>query len=737
MEKLYLPTSSLNFNNIFSSETISPIAFYLKRNFGYKRFEPVAPNSFQNSILLYSHLPVFEISDNELDNYPMVIEIPKSMVSDKIKSVKYLDGIEIFQAACTIYLNPFEIKVYFQSEKHLSIALLKSEASLETKMVPVYKGCLSVLTNLPDSFKWYDDILDKIYDIDESKVYLEIERDIKINKIKGFAYCYLIGANSNLPFELLELKRTIKDLRNITSGLISIFQSQHNSDSKLNSKKLYNSKEANRKLEEFNLKIRRFITLAEKIDPQNVKKLDFEKVIFRKFGLKEDDFENIVNLLKSYKSSGETLYEHFNRAVQNSSQTVKSSFWISNIENLSLNVNSIFSKYESKGSNFRIDDVESVFSRTEEALSKYEESESTKNVRLGLSQAFAISNLRLTSIFDTQLKGKSEFYQMIINDLLDLQFDNIEHFKSSKADTARTFGKILKEFVEKVQSKDWTKCPERAYINSLLDNIESYQPFDIKSHQGEVLQSFSAFILKGDDLEKLKDSLINNNISDFRIGFGLWGATFGFASIPRTITNNFLTTESVYLRHFFKELFKQVLDYDLASNSPLQLMEKPLSVYKKADTDEGHINSIQKTSITQNSLSIDPVEPPKEPVKLFCPICGSDMVVRAGIHGEFYGCIKYSSTGCKGTRKLNDVSDTSTIQDKLSSIILEYVNRNGHCKTSDLIHSMNVNSLKGYNVRDIETFIKQNLGEELELKKIGNASAICKRDKRSLTLRLE
>jgi len=103
MGMLYLPTSSLNFNNIFSSETISPIGFYTKRNFGYKRFEPVEPNPFQNSILLYSQCPTFEIKDYEQDNYPMILEIPKSMIINSIRKVKVVDNIEIFQISSTIY----------------------------------------------------------------------------------------------------------------------------------------------------------------------------------------------------------------------------------------------------------------------------------------------------------------------------------------------------------------------------------------------------------------------------------------------------------------------------------------------------------------------------------------------------------------------------------------------------------------------------------------------------------
>ena len=66
--KLYIPTSSLNFNNILSSESISPCAFYPRRGFGFKRFEKVELNNLDNVILLYDKYPYFDIVDSQIEN---------------------------------------------------------------------------------------------------------------------------------------------------------------------------------------------------------------------------------------------------------------------------------------------------------------------------------------------------------------------------------------------------------------------------------------------------------------------------------------------------------------------------------------------------------------------------------------------------------------------------------------------------------------------------------------------
>ena len=54
--RLYIPTCTLNFNNILSSESISPLGFYARRGFGNKRFYPVFANDKEQVILLYSNI---------------------------------------------------------------------------------------------------------------------------------------------------------------------------------------------------------------------------------------------------------------------------------------------------------------------------------------------------------------------------------------------------------------------------------------------------------------------------------------------------------------------------------------------------------------------------------------------------------------------------------------------------------------------------------------------------------
>ena len=124
--KLYIPTCTLNFNNIFSTESISPAAFYLKRDFGIKRYYKVEANNLDNVVLLYTKYPHFSASEGDMENSPLVLEIDtEDYVSDKFQKVYGQDGVDVYICKSTIYFNPFHFKVFFQSWQDRQSVLTK------------------------------------------------------------------------------------------------------------------------------------------------------------------------------------------------------------------------------------------------------------------------------------------------------------------------------------------------------------------------------------------------------------------------------------------------------------------------------------------------------------------------------------------------------------------------------------------------------------------------------------
>ena len=84
MKKLYIPTSTLNFNNILSSESISPKAFYAIRGFGYSRWQEVEENNQENVVLLYEEPFEFTRPASDVEDHPMLVEITRSDERDGV-----------------------------------------------------------------------------------------------------------------------------------------------------------------------------------------------------------------------------------------------------------------------------------------------------------------------------------------------------------------------------------------------------------------------------------------------------------------------------------------------------------------------------------------------------------------------------------------------------------------------------------------------------------------------------
>ena len=121
MEKRYIPTTSLNFNNVLSSESISPKAFYQKRGFGYIRWFSIPENDIDNVILLYKSLSSFVREKGDMEDHPLLIEI--YLEEDVLSSLKPINE-NVDCCDHTIYLTPWSTRfIFFQSMTKRSLCL--------------------------------------------------------------------------------------------------------------------------------------------------------------------------------------------------------------------------------------------------------------------------------------------------------------------------------------------------------------------------------------------------------------------------------------------------------------------------------------------------------------------------------------------------------------------------------------------------------------------------------------
>lgn len=88
--KLFIPTTTLNIDNILSTECIAPLAFYKGREYGYNQFYKIDCMPYSNVQLCFSKVPHFEINDIEHHSFPLVLEVTISDNNGNLNKLKTL-----------------------------------------------------------------------------------------------------------------------------------------------------------------------------------------------------------------------------------------------------------------------------------------------------------------------------------------------------------------------------------------------------------------------------------------------------------------------------------------------------------------------------------------------------------------------------------------------------------------------------------------------------------------------
>lgn len=537
MSKLYIPTTSLNFNNILSSESISPRGFYAQRAFGYHTFSKVVLNYFENSILLYSKFPLFSIPPSDYDDYPMVIEIEKGDFLEDLKPVKVVEGVSIFQCHQTIYLNPFTTRIFFIDQNHKRIALSKAEVSAETKLVKLYLSKLQVFSK---QVEFFDNVknISGISDLPSIDIQ-EIEKDRIKDRIKGFAYSYVIGSNKSLRKDLVCIKKQSKVIFNVVS---SILNSVDGKPSIIQNQQLENAIQA------FN-------------------RLQHEEIIAE------------INIIGETKKGSEIL----NYLINQFKIHLPISFDASNI------LYSLFNKDKCNRT------IAQMLAFIEQEEKRYLQTKPPFN----WNESIAITPSKLTAIMDINVNEKSRpIFQSLINDIFTSEEFNGKTFIPKRFDLITNIIYNVKKSIE-ANGEKWDDHPARETLNNLRKNVGGDNvSFQIKWDSG-VLSAIAAFILKGDDPDKLEDFLIENEIADYRLAFGFYGALFGFAGLSKLFTNNlFEITDLSYLSDIYKTAFKQLHNVELMGDLLKQeeVSNQKDTIYAK--TMPSNISSFEKNIIS-------------------------------------------------------------------------------------------------------------------------------------------
>lgn len=566
--KLYIPTCTLNFNNIFTTESISPAAFYTKRDFGNKRFFKVEANGLDNVVMLYSKYPHFHVESGDIENYPLVLEIETNDYSpDKFYKTNSIDGVEVFAADSTVYFNPYRFIAYFQSYQDLQSTLTKAEQSLENKYSKLYKSSFVVrreksrsfttLFSEQDYFDWKPS-----YNAGASDIPLRwSEEDSLIDRLKGAITCYLIGANMSVSKEVSRLKQLGRMMKNTLSSIVNSPDKKPTDvqDETLLScinefNKIYSD------IDENSLYNRAIIERYLVSPSTGLDKATLLKVL--KDLRLEDAFERQLHLRQVYDA--QDLYSCLYAASPADAYNVV-------IERLFYVIRQVESKEQAKANKKKVGDLINVVNR-------------------------------LVSIIDSSVRNN-----VFLNELLNSQIKHEYKEFMAKNGTEELLsiafvgGGKLKAFM----TEKWEGSEYQKYINGLLANLQQGALFDLFSIDNEILQSFAAFCQKGEDVDRLIDYMLQCGFSDYRIALGIFGATRGFASLPKTFTSILIDGERTYYSEFYKVLHQWL--YGVA-------FENAVFSSNETDTLPGGLDKTIPSKWMDNINAIEPKQGKQEAV---------------------------------------------------------------------------------------------------------------------------
>lgn len=525
--KLYIATTSLNFDAIVSTDSVSPASFYQQREFGISLFYDKASFCLPNSILLTDAFPVFSINRSEVEHRPMVIEIEDLNYPSFFEKVKDNDDYSVYRTERTIYISPLSCKIFFFSEADKRATLSKAESILESKYILYANlGSIRVYDRSIPAIKIGQDSFKKITDSPTPDTN-SIRDDIRINKAKGFIVSYMIGAGKSITPESARLLRLSKDIKN---GIYSL-----------------GTKEGRASADAFN-SVHRLIDEAEDlsndIDPKKkearnrvVKYLSSIDAPSLLRGASNEEIIAFLEKIGVYPMLFNRLNNGRLTSIANLAQQALSSKDEGVVESSLADI----TRY-----------VESIVQHSSPVVL------ASDLFKLGIDRNYI-------ECHDSYLEKESRDKVEVLFNLYSGYSYKASGIRENRVDYVIDAGREF--FSESTEGNQ----EERKYINDLLDNLEHAASFDLMATNSQALQALAVFMRSPDaDLDKMTSLIVSNEIPDARIAFGMWGLFYGYSNIPQSYYNTLVQSLNNKDAAFF---VSQIHDALFGATSSLEIEE--------------------------------------------------------------------------------------------------------------------------------------------------------------------
>jgi hypothetical protein len=540
-----LCTNDFVFENIFASESVSPICFYKERKFGIDYFFKIPKLHIENAIILFNQPPKFSINQSNTDGVKFLLEIDSKYL-DK-DSIICVENEKIIAYQKTIYLNKDNFKIYFFSEQEKKITLLKSFNSLPTKGLMKYEDNFYIISEN----KCKDFSLSYISDIsfDKNKFQKEILFDRKFNYFKGLIYGLSVGIISNKSKEEIELNRSLQEITNAFSIIKNRLEHDNQKGTNRHNTPQIFISGINEKLDDAIWQSEKlFLRIFPNKIPTEQDIIDFlvsnnptlfesnleakKYIELRKFDDEIDGTDKYKNLYKHYLSQngGNSFYKNLRHLIRSY-------------------ITATYNEREEISYKFKI----LIFQIDKFISSEFLKNTSDKQFNLKtIKYDFYNNRLSFEKDFHHLTPNEIEEFSTIINILLNNpKFGNGETNKEQILSIVKSVGSNI---IKKDGDGEATSLYK--YLTNKLTNYPLDAPKSI------VMANFVAFVFNIDSIEKLQSYLENKSIEKHWIAISFWCTFNGFAKISKNFvkpifdTNNELMQRNIdnYLETIF---FKQ------------------------------------------------------------------------------------------------------------------------------------------------------------------------------------
>lgn len=551
--KYYISISAWNLLESFTTESISPVAFYSERKYGAK-LSRFLEDKFDRTYKL-----VLSTKDNG-GNYTIVVDeglVDKSLlVPEKDKT--------IFSYPKTIYFQKGLIAFRFNSQEIMDSLIAESQILFEVKCVGKYLSDFYVKEVKTTTIK-----TGKIGNLLSFDFMNYVEHDNRYNFIKGAITGFARGimtAQSNdsraLQSKVMELKNAFAGLNTITlMGYGEIRNAGKYTSMIEECKRMYYSQrvEPTRIFDIMKQQFSEITKLAEirantisnkdQSYDQNMINSEIMSVRNRIFAIEEANnigilISELEAIKKAERENGikvgkERVYFKVDTPEYERKQEIKrllNDFTKGNEEYKQLKdeLQKLYARQSnnSNGQEILEGAIQAIFTRLSDLSNEIIKKISATECRndLDLSPINISNRIEVASSYG--LPEELSFFNMLLNVILDNPLD------SPISDNAilRLVEKGTQAFIELPES---ATEDGKAIVNCMrgfwLYKNHRAASFDIPSNM-EVIKSTMGFLLKPFGFDQIERYLLNKKCQHKEYAFMLWGACIGFADMPKTFT---------------------------------------------------------------------------------------------------------------------------------------------------------------------------------------------------------